>query len=145
MIRFTGTSSAFDKSIGLIGRVHPVRPARSLPDARVSYRSWCSSTQSPPLGGSLVCSILGYGRLICRSGSRGRPGLFGSRGGERSEPERVRNRDGGRTDGRLAVRGRERDAPVPNHHPPASRGLTIPAATFLHFYMATNSGTDHIR
>ena len=58
------------------------------------------------LGGSLVCSILGYGRLICRSGSRGRPGLLRTRKGERSEPERVRNRDGGRTDGRLAVRGR---------------------------------------
>ena len=55
---------------------------------------------------SLVCSILGYGRLICRSGSRGRPGLLRTRKGERSEPERVRNRDGGRTDGRLAVRGR---------------------------------------
>ena len=39
-------------------------------------------------GGSLVCSILGYGRLICRSGSRGRPGLLRTRKGERSEPER---------------------------------------------------------
>ena len=33
--------------------------------------------------GSLVFSILGYVCLICRSGSRGRPGLFGTRGGER--------------------------------------------------------------
>ena len=54
----------------------------------------------------LVCSILGYVCLICRSGSGGRPGLLGARRGERSEPERAPNRDGGRTAGRLAVRGR---------------------------------------
>ena len=54
----------------------------------------------------LVCCILGYACLICRFGSRGRPELFGARGGERSEPERAPNRDGGRTVTGLAVRGR---------------------------------------
>ncbi len=44
----------------------------------------CENTQGPTpapssqLGGSLVFSILGYVRLICRSGSRGRPGGLAS-------------------------------------------------------------------
>ena len=42
-------------------------------------------------------------RVICMTGSRGRPGLLSARGGERSEPERALNRDGGRID-RLAGR-----------------------------------------
>ncbi len=54
----------------------------------------------------LVCFILRYVCLICRFGSRGRPELFGARGGERSDPERAPNRDGGRTACCLAVRGR---------------------------------------
>ena len=37
-------------------------------------------------------------RLICMTGSRGRPGLSSARGGERSEPERALDRDGGRID-----------------------------------------------
>ena len=57
-------------------------------------------------GGSLACRILGFVCLICRFGSRGRPGLFGARGGKRSRPEREPNSDGGRTAGCLAVRGR---------------------------------------
>ena len=58
-----------------------------------------------PKGGSLVFSILGYVRLICRSGSRGRPGLLGANGGERSEPEWAPNRDGGRIAGSLGRKG----------------------------------------
>ena len=42
-------------------------------------------------------------RVICMTGSRGRPGLLSARRGERSEPERALNRDGGRID-RLAGR-----------------------------------------
>ncbi len=42
-------------------------------------------------------------RVICTTGSRGRPGLLSARRGERSEPERALNRDGGRID-RLAGR-----------------------------------------
>ena len=41
--------------------------------------------------------------MICMTGSRGRPGLLSARRGERSEPERALNRDGGRID-RLAGR-----------------------------------------
>ena len=37
-------------------------------------------------------------RVICMTGSRGRPGLLSARRGERSEPERALNRDGGRID-----------------------------------------------
>ena len=36
--------------------------------------------------GSLVSSILGYVRLISRSGSRGRPGLLGANGGDPLSP-----------------------------------------------------------
>ncbi len=36
--------------------------------------------------------------VICMTGSRGRPGLLSARRGERSEPERALNRDGGRID-----------------------------------------------
>ena len=56
-------------------------------------------------GGSLVSTILGDSCLICRTGSRGRRGLLSARRGERSEPERALNRDGGRIDGSLGRKG----------------------------------------
>ena len=49
-----------------------------------------------------VCWLVSHNhadcRLICMTGSRGRPGLLSARRGERSEPERALNRDGGRID-----------------------------------------------
>ena len=45
----------------------------------------------------------------------------------------------------LALRGRERTRPYRITTRPMPRGLTISAATFLHFCMAANSGADHIR
>ena len=97
---FSGVPPAFPE--GLLGRE---RPSQGVP-RECKLRNPAVPDPGGQKGGSLVCSILGYGRLICRSGSRGRPGLLRTRGGERSEPERVPNKDGGRTDGRLAVRGR---------------------------------------
>ena len=44
-------------------------------------------------------------RAICMTGSRGRPGLLSARRGERSEPERALNRDGGRIDGLAGRKG----------------------------------------
>ena len=52
---------------------------------------------------SLVSHNHADSRVICMTGSRGRPGLLSARRGERSEPERALNRDGGRID-RLAGR-----------------------------------------
>ncbi len=46
-------------------------------------------------------------RLICTTGSRGRPGLLSARRGERSEPERALNRDGGRIDVLAGRKGAE--------------------------------------
>ncbi|MCY3807937.1 MAG: Rpn family recombination-promoting nuclease/putative transposase [Gemmatimonadetes bacterium] len=53
--------------------------------------------------GRLVSHNHADSRVICTTGSRGRPGLLSARRGERSEPERALNRDGGRID-RLAGR-----------------------------------------
>ena len=55
--------------------------------------------------GSLVSNSHADSRLICMTGSRGRPGLLSARRGERSEPERALNRDGGRIDGSLGRKG----------------------------------------
>ena len=62
--------------------------------------------RGPPLASPAVipgvCWLVSHNhadsRVICMTGSRGRPGLLSARGGERSEPERALNRDGGRID-----------------------------------------------
>ena len=62
-------------------------------------------------------------RLICMTGSRGRPGLLSARRGERSEPERALNRDGGRID-MLAGRKGPLGVWSPPSFPPVLNGYT---------------------
>ena len=58
------------------------RPSQGVPrDCKVRHPT--VPIREAKTGGRLSCSILGYGRLICRSGSRGRPGLLRTRKGER--------------------------------------------------------------
>ena len=67
----------------------------ATPRRRLAWACTCQPSPMPieasKKGGSLVSSILGYVRLICRTGSRGRPGLLSARGSERSELERALN------------------------------------------------------
>ena len=59
---------------------------------------------SPPLG--VACLFHSWGcPLDLQDRVAGRPGLLGTRGGERREPERVPNSDGGRTAGSLGRKG----------------------------------------
>ena len=54
----------------------------------------------------LACLFHSWGSLLdLQYRVAGRPGLLGTRGGERSEPERVPNRDGGRIEGWLGRKG----------------------------------------
>ena len=62
-------------------------------------------------------------RLICMTGSRGRPELLSARRGERSEPERALNRDGGRID-MLAGRKGPLGVWSPPSFPPVLNGYT---------------------
>ena len=69
-----------DPATSCFGAPRPPSRGDGLTEARATW------TQRPggSLQGSLVCSILGYVRLICRSESGGRPGLLGARRGERT-------------------------------------------------------------
>ena len=71
---------------GSQGARPPASPARGRAEAWPQGVSWLVSTNHAD------------SRVICMTGSRGRPGLLRARRGERSEPERALSRDGGRID-----------------------------------------------
>ena len=85
-------------------------------DERVKTRTAPRPNRAPVPLGSLVSSILGYTCLICRSGSRGWPGVLDARRGERSEPERASSTDGGRAVGVAGRKGRAGVWSPPSSH-----------------------------
>ncbi|MCY3610657.1 MAG: hypothetical protein OXH51_03905, partial [Gemmatimonadetes bacterium] len=71
--------------------------------------------------GMLVSHNHADSRVICTTGSRGRPGLLSGRRGERSEPERALNRDGGRIDGLAGRKGAVVSVVAAHHNPDLKR------------------------
>ena len=86
----------------------PLRRRQATPQAEGLARAWgpaCFHTLAPALIG-VACLFHSWVCLFdLRDWVTGRPGLLGARGGERSEPERVPNRDGGRTAGSHGRKG----------------------------------------
>ena len=85
-------------------RLSPVRGDNHTPPTDHLPRARAHHSPFTPSAFRLVSSILGYPHLICRSGSRGWPGVLDARRGKRSEPGRASSTGGGRAVSGLAVR-----------------------------------------
>ena len=101
---------------------HLRRKAAKASD-RVQAIAWAAQKRLCGRYAKLVSHNHADSRLICMTGSRGRPGLLSARRGERSEPERALNRDGGRID-MLAGRKGPLGVWSPPSFPPVLNGYT---------------------